>query len=153
VQSGDGHPAARDIGEIVILPDDGGIIARRNPFDLDHQTLTFTPAAPLNAAYVFQVTVGTYDAAAAAAGMALTLADDDSRQVPIAFPFPFFGRSYQSVFVNSDGNLTFATGDNDSTERSLGQLAGGAPRIAALFDDLDRRSSQWVFGSHPNPLA
>src|SRR5580704_15555834 len=32
---------SQDIGDIAILPDDGGVVARRNAFDLDQQTLTF----------------------------------------------------------------------------------------------------------------
>lgn len=146
---------AQDIGDVAILPDDGGVVARRNLFDLDQQTLTFTPAPPMAAAYEFQVSAGSYDAAAAAAGTLLPLADDDTRQVPLAFPFPFFGNTYQSVFVNSDGNLTFTQGDNASTERTLGRLAGGAPRIAPLFEDLDpSQSAQGVMvTSEPGRLV
>ncbi len=132
---------AHDIGDIAILPDDDGIVTRRNPFDLDQHTLTFTPAAPFNGSYTFQVSGGTYDEAAAAAGTLLPLADDDSHEIPITFPFPFFGHTYPSIFVNSDGNLTFAEGDSASTDRSLGRLDGGAPRIAPLFDDLNPAQS------------
>ncbi|HLN03853.1 MAG TPA: hypothetical protein VK335_31490 [Bryobacteraceae bacterium] len=146
---------AQDIGEVAILPDDGGVVARRNAFDLDQQTLTFVPAPPLSGAYGFQVTAASYDDAAAAAGTLLPLADDDTRQVSIAFPFPFFGNTYKTVFVNSDGNLTFTEGDNGATERSLGRLAGGAPRIAPLFEDLDpSQSKQGVFvTSEPGRLV
>ena len=133
---------AQDIGDVAILPDDGGVVARRNSFDLDQQTLTFIPAPPLSSAYAFHVTGASYDSAAAAAGTLLPLADDDTRQVPLAFPFPFFGNTYRTVFVNSDGNLTFGEGDNGPTERTLGRLAGGAPRIAPLFEDLDPSQSK-----------
>jgi hypothetical protein len=46
------------------------------------------------------------------------------------FAFPFFGRSYRQIFVNSDGNLTFQAGDSASTQRSLGNVVAGVPRIA-----------------------
>src|SRR4051794_7322484 len=36
-------PAARDIGEIAILEDSDGVIARRNDFNLDLKTIRFTP--------------------------------------------------------------------------------------------------------------
>jgi uncharacterized protein (TIGR03437 family) len=130
----------QDIGDIVVLPDDGGVVARRNPFDLDQQTLTFSPVAPFKSSYSFQMSANTYDPSAAA-GTPIPLADDDSRQIPIAFPFPFFGNTYQSIFINSDGNLTFNVGDNGTTDRSLGRLAGGPPRIAPLFDDLNPAQS------------
>ena len=146
---------SQDIGDIAILPDDGGIVARRNAFDLDQQTLTFLPAPPLTSAYQFQVSGASYDSAAAAAGTLLPLADDDTRMVRLAFPFPFFGNTFKSVYVNSDGNLTFNQGDNGATERSLGRLAGGGPRIAALFEDLDpSQSKQGVFvTSEPGRLV
>ena len=131
----------QDIGDIAILPDDGGVVARRNSFDLDQQTLTFVPAPPLKAGYEFQVTEGSYDDLAATAGTPVPLADDDTHQVSIAFSFPFFGNSFHSVFINSDGNLTFSEGDTGAAERSIGRLAGGAPRIAPLFEDLDPSQS------------
>jgi len=146
---------AQDVGDIAILPDDGGVVARRNLFDLDQQTLTFSPAPPMVAGYQFLVTAQSYDAAAAAGGTLISLADDDTHQVQLAFPFPFFGNAYQSVFVNSDGNLTFGEGDTSATERSIGRLAGGAPRIAPLFEDLDpSQSQQGVFvTSEPGRLV
>lgn len=131
------HSVAVDMGNVAILDDGDGVVARRNPFNLDQQTLTFTPSAALAARYHFRVGAGSYDVAAAASGSAVALGDDDSREVAIAFAFPFFGKSYQSVFVNSDGNLTFDTGDNASTDRSLGRMVAGPPRVAGLFRDLD----------------
>src|SRR5260370_870947 len=58
-------------------------------------------------------------------------------ELNLQFAFPFYGRSYQQIFVNSDGNLTFQAGDSSTTERSLGNLVAGAPRIAPLYMDLD----------------
>ena len=146
---------SEDIGDIAILPDDGGVVARRNPFNLDQQTLRFRLAPPMTAAYQYQLGAGSYDAGAVAAGTLLPLADDDTREVRLAFPFPFFGNTYQSVFVNSDGSLTFSEGDNSGTERTLGRLAGGAPRIAALFEDLDPSQSKAgvLVTSEPNRLV
>jgi hypothetical protein len=61
--------------------------------------------------------------------------------VSLPFAFRFFGQSYSEVFVNSDGNLTFGSGDSASTARSVGRLVSGAPRIAPLFADLDPSTS------------
>jgi uncharacterized protein (TIGR03437 family) len=154
-RSATANATAQDIGNVAILPDDGGVVARRNPFNLAQHTLTFTPAAPFKGSYTFQVSGSTYDQAVAAAGSLVPLADDDSHQIPIAFPFPFFGNTYQSIFVNSDGNLTFAEGDSASTDRSLGRMDGGPPRIAPLFDDLNpAQSSQGVMvTSEPSRLV
>lgn len=68
-------------------------------------------------------------------GFILNLGDDDSAEVDIGFSFPFNGATYDSVFVNSNGNLTFGEGDTDFSE-SVFDFLNGPPRIAPLFDDL-----------------
>jgi len=65
----------------------------------------------------------------------LDLGDDDSSEVPLGFSFPFQGSSYTSVWVNSNGNLTFGSGDADFSE-SVGEFLSDQPRIAPLWDDL-----------------
>jgi hypothetical protein len=68
-------------------------------------------------------------------GFVLDLGDDDSEEVALGFSFPFNGSSYSSVFVNSNGSLTFGSGDTDFSE-SVGELLADQPRIAPLWDDL-----------------
>jgi len=68
-------------------------------------------------------------------GILLSLGDDDSQEVALPFSFPFQGSSYSSVFVNSNGNLTFGSGDTDFSE-SVSELLSDQPRIAPLWDDL-----------------
>ncbi len=128
----------RDIGNIAILEDSDGVVARQNQFNLDLNTLQFTPTTPNATAYSYAVSANGYDAAAASSGTPLAaLDDDDTRQFTLPFAFPFFGARYTQVFVNSDGNLTFTVGDFASTDRSLGRMTAGPPRISPLFDDLD----------------
>lgn len=127
----------RDIGNIAVLEDSDGIVSRRNEFNLDHRTLTFVPSAANATRYKFQIGPDTYDSVAASAGTPIALGDDDFRQVELPFAFPFFGNSYSRLFVNSDGNATFEAGDKASSDRSLGRIAAGPPRIAVLFMDLD----------------
>ncbi|HLK69520.1 MAG TPA: hypothetical protein VKU19_39090 [Bryobacteraceae bacterium] len=130
--------ANRDIGNIAIIEDSDGVVARQNQFNLDLKTLHFLPAGSAASHYSYSVTDGGYDTAAAASGTPLAaLDDDDTRQFTLPFAFPFFGAIYTQVYVNSDGNLTFGAGDSASTDRSLGRMTAGAPRIAPLFDDLD----------------
>jgi hypothetical protein len=63
------------------------------------------------------------------------LGDDDSVEVPLTFAFPFQGRSYTSVFVNANGNLTFGTGDFEYFPTVASFLAG-PPRIAPIWVDM-----------------
>jgi uncharacterized protein (TIGR03437 family) len=131
------RPASRDAGQIVVLEDTDGVVGRLNPFNLDRRTLAFLPSAAAAERYRFRAQEASYDAAAATAGARVSLGDDDSSPATLPFPFPFFGATYQRMFVNSDGNLTFVNGDNASSDRSLGRVTAGPPRIAGLFRDLD----------------
>ncbi|HWM28575.1 MAG TPA: PPC domain-containing protein, partial [Woeseiaceae bacterium] len=77
-------------------------------------------------------------------GTVLTLGDDDSAEVTLPFPFPYQGSSYGSVFVNSNGNLTFGSGDADFSQ-SVADLLSGPPRIAPLWDDLSPNAGGLIF--------
>ncbi len=136
--------AARDedVGEIAVLQDDGSLIVPANPFDLDGLGLLFQR----NAAGGYDVS-RTDPTFRSPLGDRLTLADDDATQRSIPFGFPFYGRSQTAAFVNSDGNLTFGESDTATTERGLGRLLSGAPRVAAFFADLDPSAGGGVFVS------
>ncbi|MFQ5720760.1 MAG: hypothetical protein ACE5IK_14575, partial [Acidobacteriota bacterium] len=70
-------------------------------------------------------------------GDILILGDDDAVEVPLdGLSFPFQGRRWSSVFVNSNGNLTFGSADPFPFP-TVSRLLSGPPRIAALWDDLD----------------
>jgi hypothetical protein len=137
-----GGSPARDAGNIALIDDSNGVIGRSNPFDLNQKTLRFTPSKPLAAGYRFELGDVSYDAGAAASGVAVKLGDDDTSPFTLPFPFPFFGIIYRQIFINSDGNATFTAGDADATDRSFGRFTGGPPRIAPLFTDLDPSAAQ-----------
>jgi hypothetical protein len=65
----------------------------------------------------------------------MELGDDDYEEVSLGFTFPFQGVDWTSVFVNSNGSLTFGAGDTDYSE-SVSEFLAESPRIAALWDDL-----------------
>ncbi len=126
--------ASADVGDIAVLDDDGTLLVQANSFDLANRSMRFTPAG---AGFLVAAGDAALDTAAAAAGTVLTLADDDTREIPLGFPFTFYGNTYASVFVNSDGNLTFTGGDVATTPRDLSRFLTGVPRIAPFFDDLN----------------
>jgi uncharacterized protein (TIGR03437 family) len=127
-----------DIGEIAIIEHSDGVVSSLDQFNLNSKSLTFTPASAPAPGYKAAVGDSEYDAAAASAGVRLTgMGDDDNARAALPFAFPFFGRTYQQVYINSDGNLTFGAPESSSMDRSIGRFAAGPPRIAALFSDLD----------------
>ena len=124
-----------DIGNVSVLENDDSLFGRRNPFNLDKFQVSFTPGP---GKYSYSTATGGFDQAAAGSGNPVTgLGDDDSRRLPLPFAFSFYGIEYREIWLNSDGNLTFNEGDIASSARSLGRMAAGPPRIAALFSDLD----------------
>jgi hypothetical protein len=56
--------------------------------------------------------------------------------VTLGRPFKFQGKNYSSVFVNSNGSLTFGAGD-PSYDANVPDFLAGAPRIAPLWTDFD----------------
>ncbi len=123
---------SQDLGEVAVLQDEGDLIVPPNRLDLAGKGLRFHWNAS-----------GGYDVTPADAtfreplGTRLVLEDDDGAERAVGFGFPFFDRAYQTVFVNSDGNLTFGEIDKASTDRNVARLLAGPPRIAPFLADLD----------------
>jgi hypothetical protein len=135
-----GNPqASADVGEIAVIQDEGDLISAANTFDLQGTGLRFTPRSG-----VYDVT-RTDASFRAAIGSALTLGDDDSMSVNVAFAFNFYGVAQSMAFINSDGNVTFAASDNASTARSVSRLLSGPPRIGAFFADLDPSTAGRIY--------
>lgn len=66
----------------------------------------------------------------------LNLGDDDSLQVSLYVPVNWYGVTYTSIYVNSNGSVTFGAPDITYDETLTGFL-GGPPRIAMFWDDLN----------------
>ncbi|PYS55677.1 MAG: hypothetical protein DMG13_02920 [Acidobacteria bacterium] len=128
------QPATSDRGNIAVLEDDGTVITQPNPLDLTNNSITFAPAGA--DVYTVVTATGTFDDGTGSAAV-MSLGDDDSAEVTLPFPFVFYGVSYTSVFLNSDGNLTFTVSDVATSERNLSRIVSGPPRVAPFFDDLN----------------
>jgi hypothetical protein len=121
-----------DVGDVALIQDDGTILTEVNRFDLAGTAMRFEPV--LNRTFK----VVTSSAAFSSSGLTLiTLADDDSKEIPLGFTFSFFGRMWDRVKVNSDGNLTFGESDVATSARDLGRFMSGPPRIGPFFSDLN----------------
>jgi hypothetical protein len=123
--------ASEDVGDFAVLQDQGDLALFRNQVDLENLGVEFSPSGPNYVASRVDRPV------AAGASATITLGDDANVAITLPFAFPFYGRSYTTAFVNSDGNLSFGEGESSSTDRSLGRMLGGPPRIAPLFADFD----------------
>ena len=132
------RPAA-DVNDIAVLEDNGDLILRANPFDLANSGVRFEPNG---SSYVVSAAGSEFRTPL---GRAITLGDDDTATQTLAAPLTFYGRPFTSLFINSDGNVTFDEGDNASTARGLARLTGGPPRMAPFFADLDPSAGGRVY--------
>lgn len=66
----------------------------------------------------------------------LNLGDDDSQEVTLPFPFTLCGTAYTSVWVGSNGFVTFGAPNTDYSP-SVADLLSGPARIAPLWIDLN----------------
>ena len=123
-----------DRGQIAVIDTSGAVLAEPNFLDLQGASVFFSPSGD---SYIGSARPVAFDQAARANGIPLGLQDDDSQRIALPFAFPYFGGSYSEVFVNSDGNLTFGAGDQDTSARSLNRAVAGAPRIAPLYVDFN----------------
>jgi hypothetical protein len=125
-------PEVTPAGNIAVIVDDGGLAVPPAAFDLQGHGLRFTPGRR-------GLRVASTDASLdPRLGSKVVLADDDSATVnlPSGFAFPFFGRVYTTIYVNSDGNLTFGAPERQG-DRELDIFLSGPPRIAPFLTDLD----------------
>lgn len=131
----------QDVGEIAVMKANSTTLITPNVFDLKGKKITYTR----NAQGAFDIKVGP-GSVSTNQGNAIALTDDDSEQIGFTngFNFKFYGATYNSVFINTDGNLTFKQPDNAPTDRDVFRMLTGPPRIAPFFQDLNPQLSGQV---------
>lgn len=129
-----------DSGELLVADDDGGdgLLSRLLvQGDVDRRLaiavstfpdIDFSGDGESSGRYVLQVT--KYQGTLVAAG------DDTATPLNIGFTFPYQGSNWTSLFLNSNGNLTFGAGSTDFSP-TVAEFLSGPPRIAPRWDDLD----------------
>src|SRR5262245_31043221 len=122
--------ANQDINDISVIQDDGRLVISSNPFDLGGSSVQFMPSG---SGYTIAAGAGAIDNAL---GSKLTLTaapavnpkegtepgDDAYLLQNIGFNFNFFGASFSSVAISSNGNLTFRPSGVSQTDFDLGAV-------------------------------
>ncbi|MCP4202414.1 MAG: hypothetical protein GY769_10840 [bacterium] len=139
--------SVRKDGKVAVIEDDGTLVRARNEFDRQNTAVIFkrkkknvralASGAGVNQDFgerVSNAEWGTCNPDAAPG-------DDAALRVDLPFKAKFYGEKYDTVFINSDGTVTFGAPDCSSLERSLARLLNGPPAIAGLFLDLDPGST------------
>ena len=113
-------------------------------------TVTVPVGIPQSAADPYSTATGSAQPLSAGGNNVGPNADDQYADVlfPAGFTFPFFGHTFDSVTLSTNGILYFGgnpperdNGDADDVPSSPGKL-GGYPAVAGLWDDLDLRTSR-----------
>ncbi|MFL6277871.1 MAG: hypothetical protein ACJ74G_22005 [Blastocatellia bacterium] len=131
----------QDQGDLALIEDDGSIIVPPSAFDLTKRSVLFTPEAngyrPTPANVRFTNDVGTQVSSFFGIDGQLSTGISGYRDIPIGgAPFTFYGVTYDTLYVGTNGYITFASGDT-SARPSVATLAANAPRIAPLWANLD----------------
>ncbi len=133
--------AAQLNGEIVIMVADKDLF---NEFNLELKTVEFMPVMDRQGRFLGYDAVLLEGGFITEQGTRLIVDDNDSVELALPFPFVFYGTPRRSLFVNSNGNLTFDSGDPDPSPTEL-EFVTKQPRISPLWNDFDPRRSGLVF--------
>lgn len=71
----------------------------------------------------------------------LPLTDDDDIAVTLSHSFSFNGTAWTSVFVNTDGSVSFGTSASGALRRDASRLFGSPPLITPMLQDLNNDCS------------
>lgn len=87
-------------------------------------------------------------------GTGLNLGADDCKNVEIGFPFTFYGETYTTLWVNSNGNVTFDACNTRWWPTNIPDT-GGKVIIGALYGDFEPQQTDGdvytnIVGTEPN---
>jgi len=130
-----------DDSDIAPLEDDGTMVIQPTRFSLKNSSIVFTPEGGgyrISAGDVaFNKDFGDRLGFFLGADNTLGDADNGYRDIRISdAPFTFFGVSYDTIYVGTNGYITFTQGDT-TARLSPTALAATLPRIAPLWADLE----------------
>ena len=79
-------------------------------------------------------------------GVILPMTDESFVEFDLGFSFPYQGQSYKSVFINSNGYMTFGAGERFQYTPNVPDFVNGLPRIAPLWVDLNPSNGGLIVG-------
>jgi hypothetical protein len=134
-------PRAENVDDIAVVEDDGTLVVPPNKFNLKKRSLLFTPdGAGFRIArgdIPFETDRGSKLGFFFGADGKPGSGNNGYRDVVLPGAlFPFYGVTYDTVYVGTNGYITFGQGDT-SSRVSAASLASEMPRIAPLWADLD----------------
>jgi hypothetical protein len=126
--------------------DDAGAMSTGNDFDLEDHSVMWEPLSVPGYAPACTTPLNDGFPVKEAEWNSLSLRDDDSQQVNLQSPFPFFGTEYNSVYIGSNGYATF--GVSDRMYYSHRYYHFRYPRVSCLFMDLNPSRGGSVHYAH-----
>ena len=135
-----GNDSMTVLGKVTALPAGDVVHRPARFFDLQGRTVTFTPDG--EGRYAVQTGSLTWVETSAATGPVFDLSTGSwrgkSAEVSLPFGFPFAGRTWTSVHVNTNGNISFAAPETTHAEqRNLWSDA----RMRSVAAAVDSRSA------------
>jgi hypothetical protein len=133
--------SVEDAEDVALAEDDGTVVIHPSKFDLKNSSILFTPDGDgyriSSADVAFSRDFGSRLGYFFGADDKLGDGDNGYRDVTLlGAQFPFFGVSYDTIFIGTNGYITFTQGDT-TARISPATLAGNLPRIAPLWADLE----------------
>ncbi|MCW5977617.1 MAG: hypothetical protein KIT09_06050 [Bryobacteraceae bacterium] len=121
----------------------------------DGYAITFLPVGANASSYTWRLNHGRFDRALYDQGEPAGLADNESRRVPLPFGFPYFGRLWQDLYLNSSGAVSFGEPMRADTEIMLAKVNLGPPAILAAYAEvlLSRSTGGVRFLARPDLFA
>src|SRR5262245_58871172 len=137
----DTRAAVEDVDDVCVVEDDGTIVIPPSAFDLRGSSILFTPDGN-----GYRISPGKIEFSTDlrfrlryfyGSDGKLGNADNGYRDIALlGASFPFYGISYDTIYVGTNGDITFTKGDT-SARISSTSLASELPRIAPLWGDIE----------------
>lgn len=151
-------PSAEDISDTAVFQDNGTLVIPPAKFNLKNRSILFTPDGDLDG-FGYRISTDEIDFNSdfgsrlgyfLGSDGELEDADNAYRDVNLqGAQFPFFGVAYDTIYIGTNGYITFTRGDT-SARISPSALATELPRIAPLWADLEEVDSGNVYYSRLN---